>query len=119
MIAIEDSHKRQFDKISRKNSGNQMSLKAAFHLHPDVVVRLNQENNLASLALKNGEVWIFNYSLDLHLQLEPTIFFENGLFAPLESKKLILSTDLLDYGTKIKWSLVRALDKDLSVGDLF
>jgi uncharacterized heparinase superfamily protein len=119
MIAIEDSHKRQFDKISRKNSSNQVLLKAAFHLHPDVAVRLDEENNLTSLALKNGEVWIFNYSLDLQLHLEPTIFFENGLFEPLESKKLILSTDLLDYGTRIKWSLARAIDKDLSVGDLF
>ena len=119
MIAIEDSNKRQFDKISKKNSSVKMSVKAAFHLHPNVAVRLDHENNLTSLALKNGEVWIFNYGLDLHLQLEPTIFFESGLFEPLESKKLILSTDLLDYGTRIKWSLVRALDKDLSVGDLF
>jgi len=50
--------------------------------------------------------------------LEPTIFFENGLFEPLESKKLILSGALLDYSTRIKWSLTRARDKDLSVGDL-
>ena len=119
MIAIEDSHKRQFDKISKENSNAKMSAKAAFHLHPNVAVRLDHENNLASLALKNGEVWIFNFGLDLNLQLEPAIFFENGLFKPLESKKLILSTDLLEYGTRIKWSLVRALDKDLSVGDLF
>ena len=119
MIAIEDSHKRQFDKISKEKSSFKMSVKAAFHLHPNVAVRLDHENNLASLALKNGEVWIFNFGLDLNLQLEPTIFFENGLFEPLDSKKLILSTDLLEYGTRIKWSLVRALDKDLSVGDLF
>ena len=119
MIAIEDSHKRQFDKISKEKSSFKMSVKAAFHLHPNVAVRLDHENNFASLALKNGEVWIFNFGLDLNLQLEPTIFFENGLFEPLDSKKLILSTDLLEYGTRIKWSLVRALDKDLSVGDLF
>ena len=119
MIAIDDSHKRQFDKISKENSSAKMSAKAAFHLHPNVAVRLDHENNLTSLALKNGEVWIFNYGLDLHLQLEPTVFFENGLSEPLESKKLILSADLLEYGTRIKWSLVRALDKDLSVGDLF
>ena len=119
MIAIEDSHKRQFDKISKENGSAKMSAKAAFHLHPNVAVRLDHENNLASLALKNGEVWIFNFGSDLNLQLEPTIFFENGLFEPLDSKKLILSTDLLEYGTRIKWSLVRALDKDLSVGDLF
>ena len=106
-------------KFQKKNSSDQISLKAAFHLHPDVAVRLDQENNLTSLALKNGEVWIFNYSMDLHLQLETTIFFENGLFEPLESKKLILSADLLNYGTRIKWSLDRAIDKDLSVGDLF
>ena len=81
--------------------------------------RLDQENNLLSLALKNGEVWIFNYGSDLHLELEPTIFFENGLFEPVESKKLILSADLLEYGTRIKWSLSRANDKDLLVGDLF
>ena len=119
MIAIEETNKRQFDKISKENSSVKMSVKAAFHLHPNVAVRLDHENNLTSLALKNGEVWIFNYGSDLNLQLEPAIFFENGLFKPLESKKLILSTDLLEYGTRIKWSLVRALDKDLSVGDLF
>jgi uncharacterized heparinase superfamily protein len=119
MIAIEDSHKRQFDKVSIKNRNDQLSVNAAFHLHPNVVVRLDQGNNRISLALKNGEVWIFNHSSDLRLQLEPTIFFENGLFEPLESKKLILSADLLEYGTRIKWSLTRALDKDLSVGDLF
>ena len=110
--------KRFSDTVGIPYSGDNVG-DAVTSLHPDVVVRLDQENNLASLALKNGEVWIFNYSLDLHLQLEPTIFFENGLFEPLESKKLILSTDLLEYGTRIKWSLVRALDKDLSVGDLF
>jgi len=118
MIAIEGSHKRKFDKISKQNDAGQLSIKAAFHVHPSVVIRLDQENNLASLALKNGEVWIFNYGLDLYLQLEPTIFFENGLFEPLESKKLILSGALLDYSTRIKWSLTRARDKDLSVGDL-
>ena len=96
-----------------------MSLKAAFHLHPYVAVRMDQANNLTSLDLKNGEVWIFNYGLDLNLQLEPTIFFENGLFEPLESKKLILSADLLDYGTRIKWSLARTINNDLSVADLF
>jgi uncharacterized heparinase superfamily protein len=119
MIAIEDSHKKQFDKISKKNNSDKLSVKAAFHLHPNVLPRLDQENNLLSLALKNGEVWIFNYGLDLHLELKPTIFFENGLFEPVESKKLILSADLLEYGTRIKWSLSRANDKDLLVGDLF
>ncbi len=119
MIAIEDSHKKQFDKISKKNNSDKLSVKAAFHLHPNVLPRLDQENNLLSLALKNGEVWIFNYGLDLHLELKPTIFFENGLFEPVKSKKLILSADLLEYGTRIKWSLSRANDKDLLVGDLF
>jgi len=119
MIAIEDSHKRRFDKIFKKSGSTQMSVKAAFHLHPNVRVRFDRENNRVSLALKNGELWFFNYSLDSYLQLEPTIFFENGLFEPLESKKLILSTELAEYGTKINWSLTRALDKDLSVGDFF
>ena len=119
MIAIEDSHKRRFDKIFKKSGSTQMSVKAAFHLHPNVRVRFDRENNRVSLALKNGELWFFNYSLDSYLQLEPTIFFENGLFEPLVSKKLILSTELAEYGTKINWSLTRALDKDLSVGDFF
>tara|TARA_B100000900_G_scaffold231898_1_gene196948 strand:- start:511 stop:1254 length:744 start_codon:yes stop_codon:yes gene_type:complete len=119
MIAIEDSHKKLFEKTSKKNNSDKLSLKAAFHLHPNVVPRLDQESNLLSLALKNGEVWMFNYGSDLNLELKPTIFFETGLFEPVESKKLILSTNLSDYGTRIKWSLARAIDKDLSVGDLF
>ena len=94
-------------------------MKAAFHLHPDVKLRRDQKNHFISLALKNGEVWIFNYSSDFNLDLQPTVFFENDLFEPLESQKLILSADLLDYGTRIKWSIARARDKDLSVGDLF
>ena len=94
-------------------------MKAAFHLHPDVTLRLDQENHFVSLALKNGEVWIFNYSSDLNLDLKPTVFFENDLFEPLGSQKLILSSDILEYGTRIKWSIARARNKDLSVGDLF
>ena len=119
IIAIEDSHKRQFDKISKKTSRGSLSVKAAFHLHPDVTLRWDQKNHFISLALKNGEVWIFNYSSDLNLDLKPTVFFENDLFEPLESQKLILSADLLDYGTRINWSIARARDKDLSVSDLF
>ena len=71
------------------------------------------------MALKNGEVWIFDYDQDLKVALEPTIFFEAGLFEPIESQKLILSTDILNYGTRIEWSITRTFDKDLSVGDLF
>ena len=119
IIAIEDSHKRQFDKISKKASRGSLSVKAAFHLHPDVTLRWDQKNHFISLALKNGEVWIFNYSSDFNLDMQPTVFFENDLFEPLESQKLILSADLLDYGTRINWSIARARDKDLSVGDLF
>jgi len=51
--------------------------------------------------------------------LEPTVFFEAGLFEPVESQKLILSTDILNYGTRIEWSITRASDKGLSVRDLF
>jgi uncharacterized heparinase superfamily protein len=119
MIAIEDSQKKLFEKTSKKNNSDKLSLKAAFHLHPNVVPRLDQESNLLSLALKNGEVWMFNYGSDLNLELKPTIFFETGLFEPVESKKLVLSTNFSDYGTRIKWSLAKAIDKDLSVGDLF
>ena len=93
--------------------------KAAFHFHPNVAVRWDQDKNLISLALKNGEIWIFDYGQDLKVTLEPTVFFEAGLFEPVESQKLILSADILKYGTRIEWSITRTFDKDLSVGDLF
>ena len=71
------------------------------------------------MALKNGAIWIFDYGQDLKVTLEPTVFFEAGLFEPVESQKLILSADILKYLTRIEWSITRTFDKDLSVGDLF
>lgn len=119
LIAIDDVHKRQFDKSLKSKSSGQFLAKAAFHFHPNVAVRWDQDKNLISLALKNGEIWIFDYGQDLKVTLEPTVFFEAGLFEPVESQKLILSADILKYGTRIEWSITRTFDKDLSVGDLF
>ena len=119
LIAIDDVHKRQFDKSVKSKSSGQFLAKAAFHFHPNVAVRWDQDKNLISLALKNGEIWIFDYGQDLKVTLEPTVFFEAGLFEPIESQKLILTADIVKYGTRIEWSITRAFDKDLSVGDLF
>ena len=64
LIAIDDVHKRQFDKSVKSKSSGQFLAKAAFHFHPNVAVRWDQNKNLISLALKNGEIWIFDYGQD-------------------------------------------------------
>jgi uncharacterized heparinase superfamily protein len=89
-----------------------------FHLHPQVDANLDLGGNTVSLALKNGEVWVFRHDGVAELSLDPSVYLERGRLQPRATKQIILSGKIINYATRIRWSFSKSHDTALAVRDV-
>ena len=61
LIAIEERHKKTFDRALEAGKLEGIYTQIKFHLHPEVDANLDLGGNAVSLALKSGEVWVFRH----------------------------------------------------------
>ena len=117
LIAIEDRHKKAFDRAFEAGNLEGIYTQVKFHLHPEVDPNVDLGGNAVSLALKSGEVWVFRHEGAAELSLEPSVYLERGRLQPRATKQIVLSRRVMEYGTRTRWSLAKAQDTALAVRD--
>lgn len=118
LLAIDDTHKRRFDKALDDTRLEGVPFQIRFHLHPDVEPSLDMGGAAVSLALKSGEIWVFRHDGVQELTLEPSVYLEKGRLRPRATKQVVLSGRAMDYATRTRWSLAKAQDTPISIRDL-
>ena len=117
LIAIEERHKKTFDRALEAGKLEGIYTQTKFHLHPEVDANLDLVGNAVSLALKSGEVWVFRHHGVAELSVEPSVYLERGRLQPRATKQIVLSRRVMEYGTRTRWSLAKAQDTALAVRD--
>jgi len=110
LIAIEERHKKTFDRALEAGKLEGIYTQIKFHLHPEVDANLDLGGNAVSLALKSGEVWVFRHDGVAELSVEPSVYLERGRLQPRATKQIVLSRRVMEYGTPTRWSLAKAQD---------
>ncbi|MGB1887146.1 MAG: heparinase II/III family protein [Paracoccaceae bacterium] len=117
LIAIEERHKKTFDRALEAGKLEGICTQIKLHLHPEVDANLDLGANSVSLALKSGEVWVFRHDGVAELSVEPSVYLERGRLQPSATKQVVLSRRVMEYGTRTRWSLAKAQDTALAVRD--
>ena len=117
LIAIEERHKKTFERALEADKLEGIYTQIKFHLHPEVDANLDLGGNAVSLALKSGEVWVFRHDGVAELSVEPSVYLERGRLQPRATKQIVLSRRVMEYGTRTRWSLAKAQDTALAVRD--
>ena len=117
LIAIEERHKKTFDRALEAGKLEGICTQIKLHLHPEVDANLDLGANAVSLALKSGEVWVFRHDGVAELSVEPSVYLERGRLQPRATKQVVLSRRVMEYGTRMRWSLAKAQDTALAVRD--
>ena len=89
-----------------------------FHLHPDVDASVDMGGSAVSLALKSGEIWIFRLDGEAEMSLEASVFLEKLRLKPRATKQIVLSGTVMQYATRVRWSLSKTQDTPISIRDL-
>jgi uncharacterized heparinase superfamily protein len=118
LLAMEDAHKRTFDKALDRGKLKGIGFDIRFHLHPDVDATLDLGGAAVSMALKSGEIWIFRHDGKLSLELEPSVYLETGRLKPRATKQVVLSGRAMEYATRIRWTLAKAQETAVGIRDL-
>jgi uncharacterized heparinase superfamily protein len=117
LIAIEERHKKTFDRALEAGKLEGIYTQIKFHLHPEVDANLDFGGNAVLLVLKSGEVWVFRHDGLAELSLEPSVYLERGRLQPRATKQIVLSWCVMKYRTRTRWSLAKAQDTALAVRD--
>lgn len=110
LAAIDPEDRRVLDRVMRFVPEQGLRFKLHFHLHPHVEPALDMGGQAVSLALPNGEVWVFRAqwpgsSRSMQLALAPSVYLDARHVAPRATKQIVLSGTITGYGGAIDWSL--------------
>lgn len=89
-----------------------------FHLHPRVETAFDRGADVIHLTLESGETWVFRHDGTAELDLQPSVYLENGQLTPTKSQQVVLSGRSLAYATRVRWSLAKAQGTPDVVRDL-
>ena len=90
----------------RVDEQRQIPFATHFHLHPDVDVELRLDGSIASILLKNGEIWLLR-SEGNKIELRDTMSIEKGLIKPLATQEIVVKGVVINYEGSISWTLTR------------
>lgn len=117
LLAIDEPDRKRFDKAMDTHKLGGVPFDIRFHLHPEVDAALDLGGAAVSMALKSGEVWVFR-SEGLEARLEPSVYLETGRLKPRATQQIVLSGRVMDYATRMRWSLSKPQDTAIGVRDL-
>lgn len=83
-------------------------LQIRFHLHPDTEASIDLGGRAISIALRNGEVWVFRTEHTAPLTLEPSVYMDPARLKPRATKQIVLSDQMVGYALSIDWRLTKA-----------
>ena len=118
LLALEDADKRRFDKALDATKLKGIGFEIRFHLHPEVDATLDLGGAAVSMALKSGEIWVFRHDGTQNLTLEPGVYLETTRLKPRAAQQIVLTGRVMNYGTRVRWSLSKAQETAIGVRDL-
>ncbi|MEE2944057.1 MAG: heparinase II/III family protein [Pseudomonadota bacterium] len=118
LLALDDSSKRQFDRVMDAKNLQGIPDQARFHLHPEVDAAVDLGGAAVSIALKSGEIWVFRHNSGANLTLSSSVYLEKGRLKPRAAKQIVLSGVAMEYATRIRWSLAKAQETSIAIRDL-
>ena len=118
LMAIEDKDKRAFNKAFEASELAGLAYQVRLHLHPDVDPQVDLGGTAVSLTLKSGEIWVLRFDSSCQIQLENSVYLENGRLHPRATKQIVLSQRAIEYASRISWSLSKAHDTAVAVRDV-
>lgn len=118
LAAVEQADQRRFDLMMDRSNLQGIPYSIRFHLHPDVDATVDLGGNAVSMALKSGEIWVLRHDGFADLSLEPSVFLERNRLKPRATKQVVLSARILEYSSRISWSLAKAQDTPTALRDL-
>ncbi len=117
LAALTDQDRRQFDAHrAAKAGGGSVGYSVRFHLHPDV--EATRQAQAILLTLKSGEVWVFEAQPGATIAVEPSLYLEKGHLEPRTTKQIVLSGSMLEYATRVTWTLAKSADTPEAVRDI-
>lgn len=123
LAALEPKDKDRFDLMMDRSQLQGIAYSIRFHLHPDVDATLDLGGTAVSMALKSGEIWILRHDGYAELQLTPSVYLEKNRLKPRATKQVVLSARIVEYSSRVAWSLAKAQEtpnalRDLETSDL-
>lgn len=118
LITLDDADKAQFDHAMDANQLQGIPYDIRFHLHPDVDASVDMGGSAVSLALKSGEIWIFRADGAAEMTVEPSVYLEKVRLKPRAAKQIVLTGQVTEYASRVRWSLAKAQETPISIRDL-
>ncbi|MDE4097870.1 MULTISPECIES: heparinase II/III family protein [Rhodobacterales] len=118
LVALDEAAERRCSKALDSHGERGIGFDIRLHLHPEVDATLDLGGAAVSMALKSGEIWVFRHDGTCELKLEPGVYLEKTRLKPRASKQIVLSGRVIDYATRVRWTLSKAQETAEAVRDL-
>ena len=118
LMTLDNADRARFDAALDRAKLQGIGYDIRFHLHPDADASLDMAGTAISLALKSGEIWIFRLDGPAELSLEPSVYLEKIRLKPRATKQIVLSGRIMQYASRVRWSLAKAQETPVGVRDL-
>jgi uncharacterized heparinase superfamily protein len=117
LICTSEQAQRRFGVVFDKARMQGISFAIRFHLHPDVDATVDMGGTAISMALKSGEVWVFQARGDVTLSLDSSVYLEKSRLSPRATKQVVLSGEAMEYSTRVSWTLAKAAETPIAIRD--
>ena len=118
LTALTAEARRRFEDMMTTTAMTGAGFSIRFHLHPEVDATLDMAETAVSMALRSGEIWIFRFSGQASLTLEPSAYLEKGRVMPRPCTQIVLRGQARGFESRIGWTLAKAKDTPLAIRDL-
>ncbi len=98
--------------------GRRIRFSVHFHLHPEVEVTMDADDDAVSLHLRSGEVWQFRQSGAGAVALERSVYLEAGQPEPRASRQIVLTGHVAEFDARVDWTLAKSDDTPVGVRDI-
>ncbi|PWE29395.1 heparinase [Maritimibacter sp. 55A14] len=116
--ALSEEDRMRFEQVMDRTALQGVGYALRFHLHPDVDATLDMGGTAVSMMLKSGEIWVFRHDGAAELGLERSVYLEKGRLKPRATKQIVLSSVVMDYASRIGWSLAKAQETPTATRDV-
>ena len=118
LTAMTAEARRRFEDVMTQTAMAGARFAIRFHLHPEVDATLDMGGAAVSMALRSGEIWVFRFTGQADLALEPSAYLETGRVNPRPCLQIVLHGQARGFETRIGWTLAKAKDTPLAIRDL-
>lgn len=118
LTAMTAEARRRFEDVMTTTAMEGARFAIRFHLHPDVDATLDMGGAAVSMVLRSGEIWIFRFTGQAALSLEPSAYLETGRLNPRPCLQIVLRGEARSFETRLGWTLAKAKDTPLAIRDL-